>query len=276
LNGWLVPETTPFKPPHDGNRKARGAARPTAKSGSDTPLLCTLGWHRAGLMARWNAGTCFSVCERCGCDLVRTLLETWHVPRGCRVVWATAADRRVAIIPAVGTAVIAEKVESPVQAKRPGTDATPPAPAIEPVISIASTADAALEPEARPDTAEIVMSRDEPGDAMADPETGAEIDVQAADQQAFGDVFGDEDDAGFVGIADDVAESVAATSSQFLVSKEPRTAIPDFMDDPQEDDAAWPLSQNIARARFEDVVDLRAAETPSSGEWTGQLRRTGN
>lgn len=230
-------ETTSFQPPHDGNRKARGAARPAIKkSVTDAPLLCTLGWHRAGLMARWNAGTGFSVCERCGCDLVRTLFEKWHVPRGCKVVWATAADRR--------------------RADTSGSQAAP-APADMGKVEFPGL-------ETHPA---------ERGDAMADPGTGDEIGVQDPDR----DVFGDEDDAGFVAIADDLVESLEGTSSQQLASKRPRTAIPDFMDDPEEDDAsAWPLSRNIARACFEDGVDLSAAGTPLPGEWTGRFRRTGN
>lgn len=62
---------------------------------ADLPLLCALGRHRARDLPRWNNGYYFSTCRRCGQDLVRTAFETWHVPRGFKVVWADKAMRPV-------------------------------------------------------------------------------------------------------------------------------------------------------------------------------------
>jgi hypothetical protein len=51
-------------------------------------LLCSLGRHRPRGIPRWNDGFYFATCERCGCDLVRTAFQRWHVPKGYRVVWS--------------------------------------------------------------------------------------------------------------------------------------------------------------------------------------------
>jgi hypothetical protein len=51
-------------------------------------LICSLGWHSPEPLPRWNDGYYFSRCRRCGCDLVRTAYEKWHVPDGYRVVWS--------------------------------------------------------------------------------------------------------------------------------------------------------------------------------------------
>jgi hypothetical protein len=51
-------------------------------------LWCALAGHApdAGL-ATWNIGYCFSRCERCGRDIVRTGEGRWKVPHGYRIVW---------------------------------------------------------------------------------------------------------------------------------------------------------------------------------------------
>jgi Bacterial SH3 domain len=51
-------------------------------------LLCRLGRHRPGGIPRWNDGFYFAACENCGCDLVRTAFQGWHVPKGYKVVWS--------------------------------------------------------------------------------------------------------------------------------------------------------------------------------------------
>jgi|GEM_PF-2169797 len=51
-------------------------------------LLCRLGRHRPGGIPRWNDGFYFATCENCGCDLVRTAFQGWHVPKGYKVVWS--------------------------------------------------------------------------------------------------------------------------------------------------------------------------------------------
>ena len=64
-------------------------------------LWCALAGHApdAGL-ATWNLGYCFSRCERCGRDIVRTGEGRWKVPHGYRIVWrplpAKAAEAHVA------------------------------------------------------------------------------------------------------------------------------------------------------------------------------------
>ena len=50
-------------------------------------LLCRFGQHRPQSGARWNQGYGFTTCERCGCDLVRSMIDGWRVPLGYRVVW---------------------------------------------------------------------------------------------------------------------------------------------------------------------------------------------
>ncbi len=51
-------------------------------------LLCALLDHRRALPVRHNAGLSFTICQRCGADLVRERRERWHkVPPGSRVVW---------------------------------------------------------------------------------------------------------------------------------------------------------------------------------------------
>ncbi|HEY0131727.1 MAG TPA: hypothetical protein VGB57_10005 [Allosphingosinicella sp.] len=65
-------------------------------------LLCRLGLHRPRGIPRWNDGFYFATCERCGRDLVRTVFQRWHVPKGYRVVWsdrAPASRPEVALIP---------------------------------------------------------------------------------------------------------------------------------------------------------------------------------
>ena len=55
------------------------------------PFLCQLGWHKPKPLARWNCGYYFTICDRCGQDLVRTGYGRWHVPHGYRVVWQAQA-----------------------------------------------------------------------------------------------------------------------------------------------------------------------------------------
>lgn len=57
---------------------------------SRLPLLCRAGRHRPLRETVWNRGFYFSMCTRCGVDLVRAAGERWHRPRGAKVVWRTA------------------------------------------------------------------------------------------------------------------------------------------------------------------------------------------
>lgn len=51
-------------------------------------MLCGLGFHRVDAKAVWNGGCGFSVCSRCGCEMVRKPGAGWApVPRGYAVVW---------------------------------------------------------------------------------------------------------------------------------------------------------------------------------------------
>ncbi len=71
-------------------------------------LLCGLGRHRPRGIPRWNDGLYFATCKRCGCDLVRTAFQGWHVPTGYRVVWSDrppASRADVALIPEQGGVV---------------------------------------------------------------------------------------------------------------------------------------------------------------------------
>lgn len=52
-------------------------------------LRCRLGWHRPRGDGRWNHGYCFTFCERCGSDMVRSAFGEWHVPTGFKVVRGT-------------------------------------------------------------------------------------------------------------------------------------------------------------------------------------------
>ena len=83
------------------------------------PLLCELGWHRADPLARWNAGYYFTVCDRCGQDLVRTAYGGWQIPRGYRVVWQSKAPesaRAAELIPDGGLDRFAgDQMELPIQ-----------------------------------------------------------------------------------------------------------------------------------------------------------------
>lgn len=70
-------------------------------------LLCRLGRHRPRGIPRWNDGYYFAACERCGCDLVRTAFQRWHVPSGYRVVWSDrppAARPEVTLVPSDNSA----------------------------------------------------------------------------------------------------------------------------------------------------------------------------
>ena len=59
-------------------------------------LLCRLGRHAPVPDGLWNAGYCFTRCNRCECDMVRSAFGEWHVPKSHRVVWRPPADGRVA------------------------------------------------------------------------------------------------------------------------------------------------------------------------------------
>ena len=51
-------------------------------------LLCTVTGHAAGSTHHQNQGLDFSICHRCGCDLIRAEDGDWtEVPKGFRVVW---------------------------------------------------------------------------------------------------------------------------------------------------------------------------------------------
>jgi hypothetical protein len=66
-------------------------------------VLCNLGLHRAKPMPVWNDGYYFSTCDRCGSSLVRAQFESWHVPRGKRVVWSPTpppGQRKAELLPA--------------------------------------------------------------------------------------------------------------------------------------------------------------------------------
>ena len=109
-------------------------------------LLCALGRHRPAGVPRWNDGFYFAKCERCGCDLVRTAFERWHVPRGYRVVWS---DRPPASRPDV--AIVAE--------------ANAPAPAATPPTGFGSGSDAASAP---------AVAAPEPAAASSSPQLSAQ------------------------------------------------------------------------------------------------------
>lgn len=49
-------------------------------------LRCRIGWHRPRAGGRWHHGYCFTDCERCGRDMVRSAFGEWQVPKGFRVV----------------------------------------------------------------------------------------------------------------------------------------------------------------------------------------------
>lgn len=58
-------------------------------------LICRLLGHNADpASARWNGSLCFGRCGRCGHDLVRAVDGRWQLPRGYRIVWRSAEDRR--------------------------------------------------------------------------------------------------------------------------------------------------------------------------------------
>jgi hypothetical protein len=51
-------------------------------------LLCSVAGHAAQTIHHHNQGLDFTLCHRCGCDLVRAEAGDWtEVPSGFRVVW---------------------------------------------------------------------------------------------------------------------------------------------------------------------------------------------
>jgi hypothetical protein len=116
-------------------------------------LLCALGRHSPRGIPRWNDGFYFATCERCGCDLVRTAFQRWHVPTGYRVVWSDrppASRPDVALIPVSAPAAPAAPSHPPAEAGNrtesapaaaasapeppPGHPASPAAPSLSPEV----------------------------------------------------------------------------------------------------------------------------------------------
>jgi predicted RNA-binding Zn-ribbon protein involved in translation (DUF1610 family) len=73
------------------------------------PVLCTLGQHRPSVEDEvWNKGWYFTICTRCGANLVRTGSGKWHVPKGKQVVWRERTPR-------------GQKPDAPAPPRRPKT-----------------------------------------------------------------------------------------------------------------------------------------------------------
>ena len=56
-------------------------------------ILCHIHSHQPGCSGTWNQGFCFSRCERCGSDLIRSGGGWEPVPQGHRVVWKSGPHR---------------------------------------------------------------------------------------------------------------------------------------------------------------------------------------
>jgi hypothetical protein len=102
--------------------KQSGHAAPTKYSGwpksaikSLSLILCDLGRHRPAANARWNQGYGFTRCERCGRNLVRSLLGEWHVPKKHRVVWRAPTPAPVPTAPPRPTLPDRDRKVRPVQ-----------------------------------------------------------------------------------------------------------------------------------------------------------------
>lgn len=148
-------------------------------------LICRLGRHLPAALPRWNDGFYFATCARCGCNLVRTAFEPWHVPKGFRVVWSNQPPQprpEVALVrsgaptpgapqPAAAAPLVAK------DAAAPGPVAPDPlgpqAIAAEPAETVAASA-APIEPPAASAQPRADLGDRPEGDEPADPAPPAE------------------------------------------------------------------------------------------------------
>jgi hypothetical protein len=140
------------------------AARIAAPLEEVMSLLCSLGWHSPGALARWNDGYYFTRCSRCGCDLVRPIDGNWRVPKGYRVVWRAPGETPPA--------------PRPVEATPAAPAAAAPEPELSEEVVAAETeaVEALTEAPDAPEAAEPGGEADEAGDIEtieADPESSA-------------------------------------------------------------------------------------------------------
>lgn len=140
-------------------------------------------------MPQWNCGYYFTMCRRCGHDLVRPAYGRWHIPRGYRVVWqalpppsTVAAELvRETILDSPDAAVEAElpimevlrdlESEAPEQALPDAAETALPDAAEEALPDSAE--------EALPDSAETVLP-DAAEEALPDPAEEATADAAEA------------------------------------------------------------------------------------------------
>jgi hypothetical protein len=59
-------------------------------------ILCKLGQHQAAPQVRANGGASFGRCASCRCDLILAESGWRPVPKGYRIVWASAPPIRAA------------------------------------------------------------------------------------------------------------------------------------------------------------------------------------
>ena len=88
-------------------------------------ILCDFGRHRPAANARWNEGYGFTRCERCGRNLVRSLLGDWHVPKKHRVVWRAPTPASVPTAPPRPTLPELDRKVRPVQLPRKEVSRSP-------------------------------------------------------------------------------------------------------------------------------------------------------
>jgi hypothetical protein len=151
-------------------------------------LWCALAGHApdAGL-ATWNIGYCFSRCERCGRDIVRTGEARWKVPHGYRIVWRPLPAK--AAEPPAAQAVEAElppaidpeplpwgEVADPVHFDA-ASGAEPPLTGPEPLP--AEEVGAEPEPTHSDAAPEIAAAEDEPPAATLAPDPPAAVEEEA-------------------------------------------------------------------------------------------------
>ncbi|MEA3010911.1 MAG: hypothetical protein QOJ91_2603 [Sphingomonadales bacterium] len=139
-------------------------------------FLCRLGRHRPRGIPRWNDGFYFATCERCGCDLVRTAFQSWHVPSGYRIVWSDRppADRPEVTLVSKTSPSAPEAPEALASASSAGP--VPEAP--EPV------ADDAPPPETESAEAVGEVSEAEAEPSVGDAKVAADADVAGAPSAA--------------------------------------------------------------------------------------------
>jgi hypothetical protein len=229
-------------------------------------LLCRLGRHRPRGIPRWNDGFYFTTCGRCGCDLVRTAFQSWHVPSGYRVVWSDrppAGRPDVALIPKDEEA----SAEAPAERAQPSDPGPGPAifvpePLPDPVAAPAAQVASSEPPAEAPPAPAESAAAERPAEAVVPPAAPAGRRLPIEDVLAQ------------LNAEDSASRGVEETPAPEELPPRPRRTTWDFMDeDPGADSALGLASGRIAAPSAELLPPGSAGPRDEYGE--ARSRRAG-